>query len=278
MAKNAVAEHKPDAIIPFSQTGGFVPTEAVKNHGMESLDKDDIKTPRIILLQGLSPQLGTYPTARKDQFWHTGMNVSLGKEFMFVPLLANKRVILFRPRNDQGGGILAFSKNGKTWDTGANHQFKVMLKGNKEPVIWDTKSNVLSSRLCEFGSSNPDMFNSQPAASLVYEYLVYLPDRPELSPCVLGLSKTAVPNGKSFNTSLMTIVKAGRPIYNVGVRAFTESKKNNDGEWTVPNFELMGWTSQSLYETTKKLVEQYSDYNVDYTQETDSQVDDEIAY
>ena len=267
-------------VIPFDMTPDYLPT-SVKNTGVESLGKDDYKTPRIVLTQGLSPELETFQgIAKKDHFWHTGMNVNLGQEFSFIPITANKRVILFRPRNDQGGGILAFSKNGKTWDSGANQTFQAKIKGRKEPVSWNTRKDVLSSRLTEFGTSNPDEPHSAPAASVIYEYLVYLPEHPELSPCVIGLSKTAIPNGKTFNTSLAMIARTGKPICSLNVRCFVENMNNDDGEWTVPNFKLMGWVgNKDLFNIVKGVADSYSDYNVDYTQEEVAPiVDDEIKY
>ncbi len=275
--KELVKSSESSGMIPFDSSPDYLPT-TIKNTGMEAMGKDDYKTPRIVLLQGLSPQLETFDgLAKKDHFWHTGMNVSLGQEFDFVPVIASKRVILWRPRNDQEGGILAFSKNGKTWDTGGNQKFSVKLKGRKEAVIWNTGKDVLSSRLTEFGTSNPDESNSAPAATVVYEYLIYMPKHPELSPCVLGLSKTALPNGKNFNTSLAMIARQGRPISCLGARCFVEETSNNDGAWTIPNFKLMGYVPKDIYAVTQKLAETYGDYAVEYTQE-ETQVDDEIQY
>lgn len=269
------------AILSLDQRPDYLPAPSeVKNTGVEAFDKDDFKTPRIVLLQGLSPQLETFPqTAKKDNFWHTGMNVSLGKEFLFVPIIANKRVIVWRPRGDQNGGILAFSRNGRDWDTGANQTFQIKVKGRKEPVVWKTGKNVLQSGLTKFGTSNPDEQQSAPAASVVYEYLCLLPDHPELSPCVLGLSKTAITNGKTFNTSLGMKARVGVPIYSLVVRAFVEETSNSEGVWTIPNFELKGHVSKEIYLLGEKLAKDYAEYNVEYTQEeTDVALDDNISY
>lgn len=254
----------------------------IQNSGMESMGQDDYKTPRIILLQGLSPQLQTYPElARANQFWHSVMNVNLGTEFTFVPVVAKKRVILFRPRWDQGGGILAFSKNGKDWDSGRNQTFTVRPnKDARHTVEWNTMDNVLQSRLTEFGSSDPENQRSAPAASMIYEYLCYLPDYPELSPCVLGLNKTAVPNGKAFNSSLMMKTRSGLPIYCLMVRAFVEQKHNDRNEhWTVTNFALeQGYAPKDVYAVTERLAKEYADFYVEPTQEEAQPVSDEIAY
>ena len=267
--KNAVVKSNPETeIVSFDIIPDYLPATS-KQSGIEGLTKDDYKTPRILLLQGLSPQLTNFPeTARSGHFWHTGLNRSLGDEFTFVPCVVNKRVILWRPRNDNNGGILAFSRDGIKWDTGANQEFKVKLKDKKEPVIWKTGKDVGSSKLTDFGTADPDNSDTGPAATTVYEYLVYLPEHPELSPCVMGVSKTGLPNGKSLNTNLMTLVKGtGKPITCYAIRAFAEEKSNSDGKWTVPNFKPLGWAPKSAVQEATKMAELYADYKVEYTDE-----------
>lgn len=266
-------------IIPFDTKPDYLP-DTIKNTGMEGMDKEDFKIPRILLLQPLSPQIQTFEgLAKANQFWHTGMNIPLGPYFDFVPATANKRVILWRPRDDNQGGILAFSKNGKTWDTGANQEFRVKIKNVDEPVVWNTQKDVLSSRLTKFGTANPDDAESAPAATTVYEYLCYLPAHPELSPCVLGVSKTGLPNGKSFNTSLAMITRQNKPIWCVGVRCFADQMTSGNNKWTVPNFKLLWFVPKPVYEQAQKIAEAYGDYELVYSQEEEaSNVKDEIAY
>jgi len=279
MSTNLVKSNGATEVIPFDTTPDYLPA-TTKNTGIEGLGKDDYKTPRILLLQGLSPQLTNFPeTARAGHFWHTGLNVSLGDEFTFVPVTVNKRVILWRPRNDNNGGILAFSKDGIKWDTGANQKFQVKLRDRKETVTWDTGKDVNSSGLTMFGTADPDNSESGPAATTVYEYLIYLPEHPELSPCVMGVSKTGLPNGKGFNTSLMTIARTGKPVNCVAVRAFAEEKSGDGNKWTVPNFKLLGWAPKSAMEVAAKMAETYADYKVEYTEDDASAPSvDEIKY
>lgn len=262
---------KSNGLVPLSLDSApdYLPS-VVGQTGLEGLGKDDIKTPRILLLQGLSPQLENFPTAKKDHFWHTGLNVSLGSEFLFVPAMVNKRVILWRPRTDEGGGILAFSVDGRTWATGGNQEFRVRLKGMKNPVVWKTGKDVMSSGLTEFGSANPEDGDSPPAATVSYEYLCYLPEAPELSPCVLGVSKTGLPNAKGFNTSLAMMAKQGKPTSCLLVKCFAQKESNNDGDWTTPNFKLAGYAPKEVYEHARKLAETYADYKVEYSQDDEA--------
>jgi hypothetical protein len=279
MSKQIVKAGAANSILSLEDD--YLTPDAVKDgSGIEALGRDDFKIPRIVLLQGQSPELATYPEAKKDEFWHTGMNINLGAEFLFTPIVVNRRVILFRPRND-GGGILAFSKNGTLWDSGANQTFQVKLKGRKEPVAWSTGSNVLNSRLLQFGSSNPDDPKSAPAATLIYEYLVYLPDYPELSPCVFSAAKTATKNAKDFNMALGMAVSGGKPITCLVVRAFTETLHNDEGTWTVPEFKLEGRATKEVYEIASSIAKSNKDYKVEYNQsdvETETLVDDAIQF
>lgn len=269
MAKQEVVKSQPNngLVVSFDSLPDYLPS-GVKNTGIENLDKNDFKTPRITLLQGLSPQLQSFPeTAKPGHFWHTGLNINLGERFIFTPITAAKRVILYRPRGDQDGGILAFSKDAKSWDIGGNQKFSVKLKGKKTPVEWNTGDSVANSGLTEWGSKDPEDADSPPAATMIYEYLCYLPARPELSPCVLSLSNTSLPNGKNFNTSLLTMARSGRPIYCLAVECFPETETNSDGTWTVPNFKMLGFANKETYEAAKVLSETYSNYKVDYAED-----------
>lgn len=231
--------------------------------GIEGLGNGDFKIPRIMLLQALSPAIQSFPgEARPGEFWHTGLNVSLGQNFDLVPLLARKRVVVWKPRED-GGGILAFSTDGKTWAVGGNTKHSVKIKGRKEAVIWDTGKDVASSRLLEWGTSNPDDMDSQPAASLSYEYLCYLPNAPHMSPAVLSCTKTALQKARAFNTSLLTMAQARRPSYCLKVNCFAEQQSDGGNTWYVPNFKMNGVVAKDVYDITKALAEKNSNYVAD---------------
>lgn len=216
------------------------------------------------MLQALNPEVKTFQgKAIPGEFWHSGLNISLGKEFIFVPSLVSKRVILFNPR-DNGGGILAFSRDAINWHTGGNQKHTVKLKGRKDPVIWDTNKSVSASGLAEWGSSNPDEENSQPAATLIYEYLCYLPGQPNLSPCVMGLAKTAINNAKQFNTALFMLRK---PTASIAVRCFVEERNEEGNNWFVPAFETKGLVRQEVYQAAKAIAESNANYEAEYKEE-----------
>ena len=239
--------------------------KAARADGLEALGHDDYKIPRIKLLQPLNPEITTFQgKAIPGEFWHTGVNKSLGENFNMVVCQLNKRVILWAPR-EQGGGMLALSRNGSSWDMGGNQEFPVKIKNVKSPIIWKTGKSVENSGLLEWGTYNPDDETSGPAAQLAYEYLVYLPDYPELSPVVLGLFRTAIPNAKQFNTTLMLLRK---PLQAVKIRCFAESKTSDDNEWWVPQFETMGWNSKETFDLCRDIFEKNKEYDVEYADET----------
>lgn len=260
--KTEVAVPNVSNIIPF----GEMPDYLKDTQGdMGNLTKEDFKIPRIMMLQALSPEVKDFQgVAIPGEFWHTGASESLGSEFMFVPVLVNKRVILWRPRHE-GGGMLAFARNAVEWDMGGNKEFKVTLKkGDKNVVTWATGKNVPTSGLADWGSSNPDEENSAPAATLVYEYLCYLPDKPELSPCLLGCSKTAKPSGAQFNTDLLMRRKPPAAII---ARCWAAEQNEGGNTWFIPKFKTAGWAPPALYEITSKIAEQHKDYKAEYVQE-----------
>jgi hypothetical protein len=248
-------------IIPFDNVPDYLKDKA--QTGMEGLGKDDFKVPRIKLLQALNPEVRSFQgEAIPGEFWHTGANKSLGSTFNFVPLIVGKRVIVWDANGgDQGGDILAFSKNAMDWTTGGNKTFKVKLKGRKDEVTWQTGRNVATSGLLEWGSSDPEDNNSPPAAQLTYEYLCYLPDHPMLSPCLLGLFRTGLANARQFNTSLFML---RRPTTSIIVKCFADEKSEGKLSWFVPQFKTAGFAPQELFNTCEEIQKNYAEYQAEY--------------
>lgn len=227
--------------------------------GIEALGREDFKVQRIKLLQPMSPEVRIFTgKALPTEFWHTGANVSLGLEFYAVPIIVNKKIILFPPR-DSGDDrfILAFSKDGLKWDTGGNQKFEVTLK-DKTKVVWDTHQSPSS--MADFGSSNPLDSNSQPAAMRYYEYLLYLRDYPDLSPAVLSAFRTGLSNAMSFNTFLASRARKNIPANCSIVKFFSQEKNENKNVWHVTGFQPAGNASREIFEITEKMKENYAGY------------------
>lgn len=237
--------------------------------GLEDLGASDFKIPRLLLLQALSPAVTRdHPGAAiPGHFWHTGLSTDLGNKVNMVPLIARKRVILWRPQEDNGGGILAFSADGKNWLNGANQEFSVRLKGVKNPVVWSTKGNVAQSNLLNWGTSNPEDPESAPAATLSYEYLCYLTDHPELSPVVLSCNKTALPRAKQFNTALLVMANSRKPSYCLNVELTVGQERDGNNSWFVPNFRVAGTITKEVFDITSELNKKHQTYVSDPEQE-----------
>lgn len=229
--------------------------------GLSDLGADDFKIPRLKLIQALNPEIREFPgEVTPGNFWHSGMNIDLGNKLNLVPLIARKRVILWRPQTDNGGGILAFSADGKSWQTGGGTKFSVNLKGVKQPVIWDTKGSVQQSKLLDWGSSNPDDPDSAPAATMSYEYLMYFIDQPELGMAVFSCNKTALPKAKQFNTQLLIQANAKKPAYCLNVAIGVKQEVDGANSWYVPTFRVNGTIPKEVYDITSALAAQHANY------------------
>lgn len=177
------------------QTPDFMKKYA--GEGTEKLTSADIETPRIKLLAALSPECEEYETAKPGVFWHSMLNLALGKSIKIVPIYVDMRAILWRPRHD-GGGILARSDDGATW-VPPNGEFVVKpKKDSQKQVTWRTKPSVTASGLLDWGSSDPSDASSQPAATRMYNMVVALPDNPELLPGVVTMQRGSIRAARKF--------------------------------------------------------------------------------
>jgi len=184
--------------------------QGMRGQGTENLGQGDIETPRLKLLQAVSPECEEFDEAKQGEYWHSVAEVSLGKELRIVPLYIDMRAILWRPRH-QGGGILARADDGVNW-TPPNAEFEVQpYKDNKKLVKWRTKPTVAASGLLEWGSTDPEDPNSQPAATRMYNMAVALPDHPELGIGVVTLQRSGIRVARKFlgKLKLMSVPSFG---------------------------------------------------------------------
>ncbi len=213
MAKNEVA------VAPSNddQLPDYLRGTTYKN--TDNFDSSDVVIPRIKLLQGLSGEIELYPgIARQGEFWHTGLDISLGPQFVFVIADRRKKYLLQAPIAD-GQGILARADDAKTWDRLGDWQVKI--KGQKNPVPWAIKSeDVEESGLAAWGSSIPGDEDSPPAATLFYDYLVFLPDRMDLGPAVVSLARSQVKKAKKgLNDKIKLQADSGKPMQSLLFKA-----------------------------------------------------------
>ena len=206
MAKTDVATIKADEskLPAFLQNNAPVVVE-------DNFDQSDVVLPRIKLLQGVSPEIEAYDEAKNGHFWHSALDISLGTEFRFVIADRRKKYLLQAPLAD-GQGILARSDDAKKWDQLG--EWTVKFKGRKDPVKWAiTDLDVAKSGLADWGSQFPDDKDSPPAATLFYDYLVYLPDYPDMGMVVMSLARSAIKKAKKgLNDKVAMQGQRGRPM------------------------------------------------------------------
>lgn len=185
--------------------------QGYSDNSSDNFDSTDVVIPRIKLLQGLSEEVEQYDHAKSGHFWHTGLDMDLGQEIRFVVADRRKKYMLVAPIQD-GQGILARSDDAKTWDrTG---EWQVKIKGQKSPVTWTiSDTDVLKSGLTGWGTQIPGDDDSPPAATLFYDYLVFLPDYPEIGPAVISLARSQIKKAKKgLNDKIQLHKTNGRPM------------------------------------------------------------------
>lgn len=207
----------------------------------DNFDSSDIVIPRIKLIQGLSTEHETYPgVARTGEFWHTGVDENLGPEITFVIADRRKKYLLQTPIAD-GQGILARADNAKTWDTTGSWQVKI--KGQKNPVTWEIKDlDVEKSGLTGWGTSIPGDEDSPPAATLFYDYLVFLPSRLDLGPAVISLARSQIKKGKKgLNDKISLHANNGRPMQALLFKATSIDDSADGQDFKNWNFTSAGF-------------------------------------
>ena len=213
----------------------------------DNFDESDVVIPMIKLLQGTSPECETFDDAKPGVFWHTGMDVSLGTEFSFIPCFRKKRYLLIAPMED-GQGVLARADDFETWDRLG--KFEVKFKDMKDKVTWEISDlNVVKSGLDQWGTSIPSDEDSPPAATLFYDYIVMLPDHPDLSPVALTLTRSKIKKAKKgLNDKIALQANSGRPMQSLIFLAGTTNENNaNNQAFKNVTFRMNGFASEEQF-------------------------------
>lgn len=183
---------------------GAVPAfaQADAGMGMENIRHEDIATPRIKLIQSVSPELQAFDGLKAGQFLHSMAEFSLGDEFIGVPIYMERSHILWRPRK-AGGGLLARAGNDGRWNI-TNGEFNVQLD-NGRPATWKMARTVAESGLGLWGSSDPTDNRSPPAATQMYNFVLAFPDYPDIIPAIITFQRAGIKEGRNFNGKLKTL-------------------------------------------------------------------------
>ena len=229
MAKNEVKKTGKTELSTETGTPDYM--KQYGSAGMESIEVSDVETPRISLLQALSPEVEKF-SAKQGNFWHNILSEDLGPSLSIVLVHVEKTAVLWRPRAE-GGGILA-RQIGNRWEP-SNTKFEVNVGGRT--TVWDTKGSVAESRLLDWGANN-----TPPAATAMYNVIMYLPDRPDASPALMTFAKTAL---KPFQRILTALKMGNKPSFGLNFTLSSEKVSNNKGSFFIPKFTMNGVTSEA---------------------------------
>lgn len=225
--------------------------------GLQGLEMSDFIVPRVKLMQGLSEEPKMFDDAKVGEFWLNVLDQPLGPTFDFIPISNRKRYLLSTPMGSTPTGILARAEDGIHW-TPPNGSWDIKLKGERQAITWKTAPTVRESGLAEFGSANPHDSNSNPAATLFYDYLVYLPDHPDISPVLLSLSRTASKKARDLNGK---IEFSKKPMQALRFTASVAEESNNEGQkYGNYVFQRNGWATEDEFKGCTALGERYKEY------------------
>lgn len=230
----------------------YLQGQSFKNE--DNFDSSDVVLPRIKLLQGISPEITTFDDAKVGEFWHSGMDISLGSEIRFVIADRRKKYLLAAPLED-GQGVLARADDAVTWDRLG--KWSVKQKGVKQPVTWEiTDLDVKKSGLAEWGTFNPEDDESGPAATLFYDYLVFLPERLDLGPAIISLARSAVRKAKKgLNDKISLHQSNGRPMQAIVFEATSVDETSDSGGFKNWQFRSGGFNmDEDLFRVAREHV------------------------
>lgn len=231
------------------------------NLGKESIGREDIETPRIKLMQGLSKELEAYDGLRPGYFFHSAAEFIFEGPFIGVPIFMDRRYLLWRPL-ENGGGILARADDGMHWNP-PNATFNVTLdkKDGGASVQWQTAKTVPESGLAAWGTMNPADPSSPPAATLMYTYVLAFPEYPDLIPAALTFQRSSIKNGRKLNTKLKTV---RTPLFGTAWTFSPVKDKNSSGkeffnvEATGAGLVGVDVGTPELYQQYRQMFEQFS--------------------
>lgn len=253
MAKEAVKE-TPVAKLPESSVPAYL--QGVKSNTTSNMRTEDLIIPRIALMQALSPQVVNNPrSVFPGTFLHNVFEEMVsedGKSFEFIPFQSRFFYILFAPRGDDRG-VLARADDGIHWNP-ASGEFKVKPKKHPSEVTYKMAPTVEASGLSKFGSSIPGDNDSQPAATLIYEYLAFLPQKPEWGPVVLSLARSQIKRGKVINA---TVGLGKAPMSAYKFIASVTQEQGAEGPYFNWQFKRGGWATEEEFKIAEDMASQF---------------------
>lgn len=220
-------------------------------------DAEDFIVPRVKLLHGTSKEPETFNLAKVGNYWANVLDLPIGPTFDMIVCINRKRVLLMRPIDDKTGEpILARANDGKTWDKTGKWQVK--LKNIKNPVEWVIDDlDVRKSGLLAFGTGNPDDEDSNPAATVFFDYLVYLPAFPQLGPVLFSLARTGAKRAKELNSK---IEMRGGPMQSLKFTVGVSKEGEVGNEYYNTTFQSNGFATEDEFNKCMAIAKRFEDF------------------
>jgi hypothetical protein len=205
--------------------------------GTENIEAGDVVIPRIKIGQAMTPGVKNGELEEGQLYLNLDDEVlaEAGEHLPIVVLSQSKEYILWRPREDNGGGILARARavkvDGETryaWDK-PNTPFEVKV-GGKVKVTWKTGEYIDEDGLSAYGSEIPGDPESGIAATAHHNYVVVMPTQFDAL-AALSLSKSQSKRAKKFNGLLKRQCETQNvPAWSLLYDIFSDDDKNTNGD------------------------------------------------
>jgi len=214
--------------------------------GFDEVDKEDLKIPRLAILQGLS-QIVVEGKARMGQLANSLTKEVFSESVEFIPLFMFKT----RAKFEKGRGLVMFSRDNVTV-TMAIEEF---AEYQDRPVE-------------EVPGANWEGDNS-PTFNLVYNFPVLLVGRLNEFPISISLMKTATKAAKG----LLSMARfSGEDMFARVYTIKTKIEQNENGTYAVPVLELARRATDEEYIAASKCFNEWyrrkKDISVDLEEET----------
>lgn len=248
--------------------------------GAEGIESNDVTIPRVMVGQAMTQAVKDGELAEGDIYLNIGHEklVDAGKPLPVVILATIKEYILWRPQEDNGGGVLArarkvVGRDGEVrfkWDK-PNQSFDVKV-GGKIKVTWKTKEYLDQDGLGEYGSEIPGDSDSGRAATLHYNYIVALPSQDDML-AAISLSKSKERKGRDLNSLLKRQAQAkGIPIWSLAFNlASVDDKNQSSQEYKNVEFTNNGYVPDDKFAFYTGIANSLASKNVTFDQSDDGE-------
>ena len=114
----------------------------------------------------------------------------------------------------------------------------------------------MASGLTQWGTYNPADEDSGPAATLFYDYLVFLPDRLDLGPAIISLARSAIKKAKrGLNDKISLHASNGRPMQALVFKAGSTDEQSDSGGYKNWQFTGAGFNmNEDLFNMAREHV------------------------